>query len=181
MGDWGRPAQTGRRRGPSDSTTEVGDLRLTEPPPPPPTVVVRRSPSRLLRERPGGVALELLIAVAVLVAVTLTDGHSAATSSARSSTPAPSHAWSTRALPVLTSLVDDLTARDGRAALLSDDARAHSLGSPGEGLDTEWSGVLSRVDAAAGDVATQSGQAQQQVEALNALIAFVATLERRPG
>ena len=122
--------------------------------------------------------LELLISVAVLVSVSLAVG----ASSGRTSTPAASHTWSGRALPVLTSLVDDLTSRDARVALLPDDARAHALGSPGEGLDAQWSAVLSRVDAAAGDVETQSGQSQQHADdALNALVAFVASLERRPG
>ena len=177
-GNWGRPAQTRRRRASSDSQDGGGDLRISEPPPPPPAVFIRRSPRGLLRQRPGGVALELLISVAVLVAVSVGVG----ASSGRTGTPAASHTWSGRALPVLTSLVDDLTTRDPRAPLLSDDSRAHALGSPGEGLDAQWSVVLSRVDAAVGDLETQSGPSQQRSEeALNALLAFVASLERGPG
>lgn len=73
------------------------------------------------------------------------------------------------------------------AILKADDVRAKSLGSPGGFLAASWVGVLGQVDGLASTLGTSStglsgvqvGQVRSETEsAANALVAFVAMLER---
>jgi hypothetical protein len=152
-----------------------------------------------LRRRPGGVALEIGIAAAVLLVVALT----AATSPAKTAA-APDRAaekgWPGRALPVITALVDDLSAIDGatkageigrpafsqtRSGFLSDFARARSLGSPGGSLAAMWSGALGQIGVVASALSSEGsgsddGQLRPEAEgAAEALVSFVGSMQQR--
>lgn len=103
---------------------------------------------------------------------------------------------------MVTSLVDDLTAIDSagaaggagqaglsatRASLLSDVGRARSLGSPGGSLVARWSSALAQVEVVAGELAAggpgaQNAELRPQAEAAaEALVSFVARMERQPA
>lgn len=162
-GEWGRPprpqpAETVQQRGRART-----HLRRFFPPPPPPPPANYSHATPLTRRRFRSVVAELAIAAAVIASVALLSGGSA---SQRHRVDA-SLQWNSRALPVLTALVGDLTAlqsdsrglgdtpqSDGSALpvdasrLQRDVAAARALPEPpSAGLTRPWSAALSQLDA----------------------------------
>lgn len=139
------------------------------------------------------------MAAAFLLAVALTAGNVPTTTAATADRPA-ARGWPGRALPVITALVDDLSAIDGaakagevgrsafsatRSGFLSDVALARSLGSPGGSLGTMWSSALGQVDVVASALSAEGsghedGQLRPEAEgAAEALVSFVGSIQHR--
>lgn len=198
-GDWGRPAKGRRRRG--AGVLLDGDSGYSGPPPAPPLIIARRSPWAWLRRRPGGVLLEVLLAAAVLASVALL--FATGVSGSATGVTDPTQSWATKARPVLSALVDDLTAVDAVAnsqgtanqsviasagrSLSYDVSSAHALGKPRSNLADRWDAVLAQIDkvrAALTAVPTEpaelqtAGLSSQTEIAVDLLARFVSAAER---
>ena len=162
-GRWGRAPSAPRASLPP--WVPIGAPPAPPPALPPPIPPGRRSPARRRGRRPGrGVVIEMAVALAILLAVAL-----ASTGGGPRAAPASSSAlvaWGRGAVPVITSLVDDLgsiesdTAHPANVAVVAlradfstfetDLVTAQHLSEPpAAAIRTTWTATLSQLTAAA--------------------------------